>query len=94
MQLDTHNMPFSLSVFDCIVDDEFVHVSMENSEPVSYHLYDQLKRHLYKKKERIPVVVRPEEFQFAFSCFENYEVRIIYVQNCCKFPIILCFFCA
>ena len=42
---------------------------------IPYSLHDQLKKHLFQgRKERRNIVAEEGHFQFAFSCFQNFEV--------------------
>ena len=44
--------------------------------PVFYNLHDELKKILQiHKRDRIIACADQTAFQFAFSCFHNYEVK-------------------
>ena len=54
------------------------HGKMKAATP--YSLHDELKKHLFQsRKERRRIVAEEGHFQFAFSCFQNFEVS----YNCC-----------
>ena len=42
---------------------------------IPYSLHDELKKHLFQsRKERRSIIAEEGHFQFAFSCFQNFEV--------------------
>ena len=69
--------------------------SQSKSELQEYSLFEELTKYLYpSKKERIIVSESDNEsqFQFIFSCFQNYEVRVctykyilMYMSSCISY---------